>query len=230
MTLLLDLTTRPYRHSYSSLKMFKQCPAMYAYAHIMKLKQESTGAMDRGTRLHKLCEDYMKAPDAACPYDIRKIGLKIFQLREKGAKAEETWLLDKDWNPTDDPASAKIKAIVDVHVPLKDNVLVLHDYKSGRVYDEHNHQLEFYGLIGLRRFPDAKRVEASAIYIDSGGESPRRSILREMFPHYARPWQNLIEQLDSERQFVPTPNANCKRCAFRSDQGGPCGEWARAAQ
>jgi RecB family exonuclease len=89
-----DLTKRPYRHSYSSLKMFKQCPARYAYAHIAKLPQQSSGAMDRGTRLHGLCEDYMKAPNSTCPYDIRKIGVKIYQLRQKGAVAEETWLLD----------------------------------------------------------------------------------------------------------------------------------------
>src|SRR5678816_184130 len=50
---------RPTRHSYSSLKMFKECPAKYGYSYIMKLPSPSTGAMDRGTRLHKLCEDYL---------------------------------------------------------------------------------------------------------------------------------------------------------------------------
>ena len=219
----LDLSKRPYRHSYSSLKLFKTCPLAYAYAYIEKIPMESTGAMDRGTRLHKLCEDYLnsKDPTFQCPHDIRRIGLKVYQLKAKGAKAEETWLLDADWNPTDDQNRAKIKAVIDVHWMDKD-VLRLHDYKSGRPYVDHDAQLELYSLIGLRRFPDAKRVESSALYIDSGAEGSQRSVLREMFAHYSRGWVELIGRVDGEVEFAPTAGPHCERCSYRGSAGGPC--------
>lgn len=223
MSPLVDLRKRPTRHSYSSIKTFKECPAKYAYSYIAKIPMVTTGAMDRGTRLHKLCEDYLmdKGPEVACPYDIRRIGLRIYNLRTHGAKAEETWLLDRNWEPTDNPDEAKIKAIVDVHWLDKD-VLRLHDYKSGRPYADHDDQLELYSLIGLRRFPAVRRVESSALYIDSGAEGSQRSILREMFPHYAKRWVEVIGRLDDEVRFEPTAGNHCGRCAYRSSAGGPC--------
>ena len=223
--MLFDLTKRPTRHSYSSLKLFKQCPAAYGYSYIQKLPSESTGPMDRGTRLHKLAEDYMRASDTPCPYDIRKIGLTIYQLRQKGAVPEQTWLVDKDWEPTDDESQARLKAIIDVHIPPTGNVLYLHDYKSGREYAEHADQLELYSLIGLRRYPDVVRAEASAIYIDSGHEGPARSILRESFPHYVRRWTELMDRVDDESGFAPTAGGHCGRCPYSSNAGGPCEGW-----
>jgi hypothetical protein len=220
------LNKRPTRHSYSSLKLFKQCPAAYKYSYMQRIPSPSTGAMDRGTRLHKLAEDYMKSTDMPCPYDIKKIGLKIYQLREKGAVAEETWLLDKDWEPTDDESKARLKAIVDVHIPPRTtNVLVLHDYKSGREYPEHADQLELYALTGLRRYPSVVRAEASAIYIDAGTTGPSRSILREMFPKLSRRWTELMDRVDDENAFMPTAGGHCRRCSYRSDNGGPCDAW-----
>ena len=221
MSLLVDLNKRPTRHSYSSIKLFKMCPAAYAYSYIAKIPMESTGAMDRGTRLHKLCEDYLNAPDAQCPYDIRKIGIRIFNLRAHGAKAEETWLLDRNWQPTDNPDEANLKAIIDVHW-LDNGVLRLHDYKSGRPYADHDDQLELYSLIGLRRFPTVRRVESSALYIDSGAEGSQRSILHEMFPHYAKRWVEVIGRLDDEVRFEPTAGNHCGRCSYGMSKGGPC--------
>jgi hypothetical protein len=179
--------------------------------------------MDRGTRLHKLCEDYLtdKGPEVAAPYDIRKIALTVYQLKQKGAKAEQTWLLDRNWEPTQIEEEAKIKAIVDFHWLDKD-VLRLHDYKSGRPYPDHDDQLEFYALVGLRRYPAVRRVESSALYIDSGAEGSQRSILREMFSHYSKRWVQLVERLDDEVRFEPTPGNHCSRCHYGSSKGGPC--------
>jgi PD-(D/E)XK nuclease superfamily len=219
------LTNRPRRHSYSSLKRYKECPARYYYSYIMKIPEESSAAMDRGTRLHSLCENYMRAgPDIPVPYDIRKIGIKLYQLRTVKAVPEETWLLDADWNPTEDIERAKLKAIIDVH--WRDNdVLRLHDYKSGRPYPDHESQLEFYSAVGLRRFEDARRAESSAIYIDTGFEGSSRSIIREMLPPVIERWQTLMDKLDGDGRFLPSAGGHCKWCPYRSDKGGECEAW-----
>jgi len=207
------------RQSYSSLSAYKECPAKYSYRYIEKQPDEPSAAMSRGTRLHKLCEDYLSG--GQCPYDLKRVGLKIFQMRDRGAISEQTWLLDHDWNHTLDISEAALKAVIDVHY-LDGNVLFIHDYKSGREYPGHQDQLELYSLVGLQRYPLAKRVEASAIYIDSGHESPPRSIIRGMYPRLRERWVELIERVEGDRQFLPTPGGHCKRCSFSRGNGGAC--------
>ena len=225
---LIDLSKRPKRHSYSSIARYRECPARYAFGYIAKLPEESSAAMDRGTRLHKLAEDYVKGEASMpVPYPLKKIAITIFQLRERGAKAEETWLLDRDWQPTEDPDVARIKAIVDVHW-IDNDVLRIHDYKSGREYPKHADQLEFYGAVGLRRFPDARRAVSSAVYIDAGNEGNRSTLDREMLPRVIRRWQTDMDRLDGDGRFLPTAGGHCKWCSYRSDKGGPCNEWVKA--
>lgn len=227
MSPLFDLSKRPTRHSYSSIKLWMECPAAYGYSYIQKMPNPPSAAMMRGTRLHKLAEDYMNNPNLPVPYDIKRIGLKVYQLRDQGAVAERTWLLGKDWEPVDNQDNAKIKAIVDVHRFIG-RVLFLHDYKSGREYPSHADQLEFYATVGLCKFPDAQRAESSAIYIDTGREGQSRSIIREMLPYYRTKWGDIIARMDDDVAFLPTAGGHCGRCNYASKNGGPCDAWRDA--
>jgi len=220
----MDLTQRPTRHSYSSISKYRECPAAYAYRYILKLPDQPTAAMMRGTRLHKLAEDYMDNADQPVPYDIKRVGLKLYQLREQGAKAEATWYVDRDWNPVAEDKDAMLVAIIDVHY-VSNDTLKLHDYKSGREYTSHADQLELYSTVGLRIYPDAKRVESSAIYFDSGHEGAQRSIIRDMVPYYIDKWGGFIARIDRDEEFLPTAGSHCKRCVYASSNGGPCVAW-----
>ena len=221
MPILFDLSKRPTRHSYSAIKKYLECPTAYALSYIQKLADPPSAAMMRGTRLHKLAEDYMGNADMAVPYDIKKIGLKIYQLRQYGAKPEAVWMVTKDWLPTESPAHARLKAIIDVHWLDKD-VLRLHDYKSGREYPSHSDQLELYSAVGLCQFPHARRADGSAIYIDSGKEGAERGIIREMLPHILKRWTTYLDTIDSDVEFRPTAGGHCKRCSYGISKGGPC--------
>lgn len=222
----MNLTSRPTRHSYSSIKKYLECPRAYFHSYIERRPDAPTAPMMRGTRLHKLAEDYMNAgPEVPVPYDVKKIGLKLYQLREQRAAAEDVWLLDHHWIPVENQEVAKIKAVIDVHRMDKD-VLHLHDYKSGREYPSHADQLELYAAIGLCKYPNAKRAESSAIYIDSGREGAQRSIIREMLPYFRDKWGGYITRMDNDTAFAPTAGSYCGRCNHSSKNGGPCTAWA----
>ena len=221
MVLLMDLTNRPKRHSYSSISKYKECPAAYAFRYIQKMPDEPTAAMARGTRLHKLAEDYMGNTDEAVPYAIKKVGLKIYQLREQGAKPEVEWYVGRDWQRVDSKDEAMLMAVIDVHY-LSNDTLKIHDYKSGREYPSHADQLELYSTVGLRVYPNAKRAESSAIYFDSGHEGSQRSIIRDMLPYYMDKWGGLITELERDTEFRATAGGHCKRCSFAQSRGGPC--------
>lgn len=217
---------RPTRHSYSSISTHDPamggCPARYKFCYIDGIEWPSSAAMTRGSRLHRMAEEFIKGEVPRIPHEISKIGPTLLALQSQGAKAEEVWLLDKDWSSTDDPANARIKAIIDVHYRLPD-VVHVKDYKSGQMYEDHRDQLEFYGIIALCRYPDARRVETSAVYIDTGHEGMQGSIIRSMLPKMIRVWEEKIIAIETDEAFEPRPEARkCGRCPYSRDKGGPC--------
>jgi PD-(D/E)XK nuclease superfamily len=214
------------RLSYSSISKYKECPAAFKYAYIDKLPMVENAAMLRGSRLHKLAEDYMNADfSVPVPYDIRRIGMSLYKMRQEHYSAEAKWLIDADWKPVKDESEAKLKAIIDIH-KVDGDVLRIHDYKSGREYPSHRDQLELYAAIGLHIYPNAKRAESSAIYIDTGHEGFQRSIIREMLPHILQRWNGDITRIENDTDFNPTVGGHCERCSYNSKNGGPCTAWS----
>lgn len=180
--------------------------------------------MMRGTRLHKLCEDYMADPNkvSPVPYDVKRIGLKLHQFRNLGAIPEVVWLVDENWEPVQDQEKARVKAIVDVHY-VQEKVLHCYDYKSGRQYPSHYDQLDLYSILGLLQYPDTTRVESGAIYIDSGITGSTGSMLREMLPSAIKRWDGDIVRMERDTRFDPNPGPHCGRCSYARYNGGPCG-------
>src|SRR5262249_48114846 len=151
--------------------------------------------------------------------EIQKVGPTLQMLKTNGAKTEETWMVDKDWQTTEDKSNARIKAVIDVHYRLGD-VVYLKDYKSGQMYDDHRDQLEFYGILALCRYPDAKRVETSALYFDTGYEGMQGSIIPWMLPKMKKPWDNKIIRIEADTTFEPKPdNKKCGWCPYSKRKG-----------
>jgi len=212
---------RPSRWSYSALSTYKGCPAQYKYSYIDGLSSPPSAAMARGTRLHTLCEDYVTGKITHMPNDLRKISLRLEDLRQRQAQAEAVWLLDKEWSPVADQSKAWIKAIVDVHW-LAGDVLHLADYKSGNSYPEHDDQLQLYGILGLQQYPEAKRVEYSAIYIDSGTVGAVGGLIRPMAERLREKWHSDAIIMEADTEFQPKPGSACNWCPFKPSKGGPC--------
>jgi len=226
----VTLPTRPTRWSYSALSTWEECPARYAYDYIYKLPSGTSAAMERGTLLHKQAEDYMdEEQPVPIPYELRKIGKLLSQYKDNNARPEQTWLLTRDWRPTDDLSAAWVKAIVDVHY-IDGDTLFLRDYKSGRQYPGHSDQLELYGIMGLATYPHLQRADTGAVYIDGGFEGCTGSIIRPMLPKLIEKWNGKAIMMEKDEQFVANPGGACKWCPHAKGKGGPCADSANAGQ
>lgn len=210
------------RFSYTSISTYENCPAQFKYSYIDNFEAPSSAAAMRGTRLHKMAEDFMRDNIQRIPHEIQKLGPAITILKTQNAIPEEAWMVDKDWKTTEDKSNARIKAVIDVHYRLGD-VVYLKDYKSGQMYDDHRNQLELYGILALCRYPDAKRVDTSALYIDTGYEGMQGSIIRQMLPALKNTWEGKIIKIEQDDVFEPKPEKRkCDWCAFQKRKGGPC--------
>jgi hypothetical protein len=216
-----DEIKRPTRWSYSSISTYRECPAKWKFSYIDNIPWEASAAMDRGTRMHTMCEDYVLGKITYVPTEIKRVGPLLQQLQSLGAKAEDVWLLDKDWNATDDLSKAWVKAIIDVHY-VGGDILYVKDYKSGQMYDSHRNQLELYGIMGLMKYPEVKRVETSAVYLDTGHEGMDGSLIRAMLPKTIAKWETDAIKMMSDNDFDPCPGNACRWCDYKKAKGGPC--------
>lgn len=212
--------TKPSRWSYSSISTYESCPAKWHYSYILNLPGKPSAAMARGTRLHSDCERFLLGELPHLPWELNKVSLRLNDLKTIGAKPEAVWLLDQDWKVTIE--QPWIKAIVDVHW-LERDVLHVRDFKSGREYPEHREQLELYALIGLCAFPEVKRAEYAAIYLDTAHTSNEGAILRgTMAENKIKVWDEKAKRMFSDEQFLPNPGGACKWCDYAKSKGGPC--------
>jgi hypothetical protein len=218
------MNAMPTRWSYSSVTTYESCPAKWKYSYLDNLPYAPSAAMARGSRLHSDCEGYVKGELMVLPFELKKVALRIEDYKQKGAKAEEVWLLDRNWKPVGSPAMAWSKSIVDVHwFDSAGTVLHVCDYKSGREYPEHRDQLKLYATMGLCTFPAVKRAEYHALYLDGGHTSNEGALLRgDMLDNSIKEWTSRAIRIFEDKQFLPNPGGACKWCDYSAKKGGPC--------
>ncbi len=211
------------RWSYSSLSTYEKCPAKWKYRYIDGLRDPPTPAMERGTRLHSLCESVLK-DGAQIPSELSLISEVLERLKVNNAQSEKMWRLDRGWQPAQE---AWVKGIIDVHF-MRDGVLHIYDFKSGKPYASHKAQLEIYSIMGFATVPEAERVECGAIYIDSGKIGCKRAMTRQEAFDARDGWGIRADKLLFDEEWMPTPGGACWRCNYKSLNGGPCSAWKKA--
>jgi hypothetical protein len=90
------------------------------------------------------------------------------------------------------------------------------------MYDSHRNQLELYGIMGLMKYPEVKRVETSAVYLDTGHEGMEGSLIRAMLPKTIAKWETDAVKMMSDNNFEPCPGNACRWCDYKKSRNGPC--------
>lgn len=212
---------KPSRWSYSSLSTYQECPQKWKLSYIDNLPWPTSPAAARGTRLHSFAEGYVLGAMGVVPPDLWRVAGHLNNFKSKNAKTEAVWMLDLNWEPTEDQDKAWIKAIVDVHY-VEDDVLHLTDYKSGKPYPTHRNQLELYSIVGMLTYPHVKRVESNALYLDMGLFGAENSVIRAMLPKLKERWHADAVRMYEDEKYEPNPGNACKWCPYSVKKGGPC--------
>jgi hypothetical protein len=209
--------------SYSGLSLFRKCPRAWADAYIDGNRGESGAAAMRGTKLHEQLETYF---EGGVEYPIKNSVLRdwheyMTMLMAHQPIPERQIATCAKWQPADfnDP-SAHTRGAVDLEYMI-DDVLYLYDWKSGKVYDTHVEQGQFYAAMSAHRCPSKTVVRF--VYLD--------------IPGYVVEWQytpdackRIQEKLDAEIQVLRVTDSypanpsqdNCKWCSLGWRRGGTC--------
>jgi CRISPR/Cas system-associated exonuclease Cas4 (RecB family) len=217
--------------SFSRWQCYCECPKKAYFKFILKLPEPSSPALERGTALHKLCEDYLRGIKKTVPKELKLIEKELKDFKKRKALAEAEFTFTEGWAKTgwfDRDAWVRVKAdvtippIIDAEHPTAE----VHDFKSGKLregYTEYSLQLELYGLAALLDFPTAEYARTSLVFIDHGVSVPSEDVFaRKDVKVMQKAWVTRTKKMLADTKFKPTPGNACRWCHFRKSNKGPC--------
>lgn len=218
--------------SFSRWNTYNECPFKAKLKFINKLKEPSTPALERGTALHTLCEDYLNK-GGRVPKELQLIEKTLKELRKAKAIAEGNFIFTQKWEPTvwNDWNGAWLRAKADAVIPpivdSKEPTVQIDDFKSGKLKEEAHSdymlQLDLYSLVGLLTYPTAEYANSRLIFIDHGKNVENENVwTRGDIPMLQKQWLVRIQPMMKDKSFKPKPGNYCRYCHFRAGNGGPC--------
>jgi len=233
--------------SFSRYGDYKLCPLKAKLKHIDRIKEPGSVAMDRGARIHKVAELYIKgASYARVPLELKMFAEELRWMRrqykklQSGIVVEETWAFRVDWTETrwDDWAGCWLRVKLDVAHHEDAETIIVTDWKTGRFRPEYNlvdyeEQMELYALGALLLYDHAMVVKPRLVYLDEGIIYPDRTatpdalvFTRDDMPKLKKAWEKRTKAMLSDTRFAPRPNDKCRWCHYRNankeNGGGQC--------
>lgn len=204
--------------SLSALGLFEKCQLKYRFKYVDKLPEPRGTAASRGVDSHKIFEDVMLGK-RELPPEFNYYHQMLTELKTRENYPEHKIALARDWTPRDweDP-EVWYRGILDLKVG--DTV---YDWKTGKIYPDHDDQKSIYSLGLFSEDPTLQRVRAVHVYIDLG-QQREKTFTRDEVPDMRRHWEARVTFLERTKpeDMIPSPGFHCRWCAFSASKGGPC--------
>jgi CRISPR/Cas system-associated exonuclease Cas4 (RecB family) len=209
--------------SHSRMKTHEQCPRKARYKFIDKLKEPSSEAMDRGSRVHKELEDWLAGELGTLRSEVQvpttgvyaAIRSKVAELIADGydVSPERQAAFTVDWEPCPWFGPQVFMRVVYDWEAVKDQHAVLCDYKTGKMYDDHEQQAKLYAL-GAFKEHKVNAVEVVFYYIDQCMMKVFKYTRDDEFGLQAGVMER-ANRVRMDRLFPTNPSWKCKYCHFR---------------
>lgn len=228
--------------SFSRYSTYSQCPLKLKLSAVDRIQEPPSAPMERGARIGKLAEDYVKGNiGAKLPAELKAFAAefravrKLFAKEPKRVVCEDTWALDKAWarSQWDAWATCWVRIKLDLAVITGDEMLVT-DWKTGKYRPQQQvaylEQLELYALGALILHPNLKKVRVRLGFLDAAIFHPpagEETVYTQAdVPKLKKLWLKRVTPLLSDTIFSPRPNQYCSFCFYRKDNkangGGQC--------
>lgn len=224
--------------SFSRLSDWRKCPRRAKYKHLDKLPEPKNDAMQRGTDIHKLAEDYVLGKKARLPAELKLLDAEFKSLKDQHKKkklpviVEDMWAFDAGWRECawDDWNNCRVRIKTDVTHYRDETTVVITDWKTGKYREdsaaEYDEQLSLYLVGALIKFPQAKLITSRLGYIDIGmmypDEDEATHATQKDLPKLIKQWDRAVKPMLADKSFKPKPSNECRWCPFSRAKGGPC--------
>jgi len=207
-------------HSYSSIKMYDNCPKRYFHQRIAKHVTDPGGdATIYGERLHKMLEerlrDDVELPVEAAPY-APLVDAVLRSVGDGTLMVEQELTLSRKLKPTGWwDADAWMRSKLDVLV-LKGKKAVVLDWKTGKRRPDFD-QLQLFALQVFAHHKDVKEVSSGFIWLKDSTidrETYNRDNIGELWAQLLNKVSR-IERSLQEDDWPAKPSGLCRFCPAR---------------
>lgn len=205
------------RWSYSSIKLFEQCPRKYFHLRVVKdVNEPPTDAMLYGTQFHEAAEHYIRN-DVALPPEFKfvKGALDALKFLPGDKLCEYEMGLTEDLHPCAfDAENVWYRGIADLlilnHEKAQAKVV---DYKTGKSakYADPD-QLQLMALCVFKHFPTIRKVKAGLLFVMCNA-FPKANFETEQQTTLWSDWVKRINRLNIAYEnsvWNPKPSGLCK--------------------
>lgn len=210
--------------SYSRISLYEQCPAKFYYKNIARLPEPERETLERGIKIHKAGEDFIKGDVAKVPKAYKAFEKEMVALRKQGAEAEKDWAFTRAWKPTgwfDKDCWMRVKTDVAV---VDKSLLRIVDHKTGKRYDDkHADSAQLYATGGVAIYDTIEKVRVEFYYLDLKKDNKATyEFGRAELIECRADWNRRAQRIEKDDKFLPRLNRYCDWCAYRASEGGPC--------
>ena len=207
--------------SYSRWKCYEECPLKARFKFVDKLQEPGSPAMDRGTAIHQLAQDYTEGKVRLLPKELHPFKEDFRALKKAHALCELEWAFTSSWEPTTwFGIDAWLRVKTDVLVVEPATITVI-DHKTGKKYDDHQGQLSLYALAGMILYPEVSAVNTQLWYLDQR-DTLCQTYTIDALPKLKKEWIQKTKPMLKDKKFAPRPGSHCRWCYFRKEADGPC--------
>lgn len=209
--------------SYSGLSLYRKCPRAWHDVYVLGNRKESGAAASRGTRIHKALDAWFKD---LTPYPhgdpFKTWGTYMFNRKnETGTISEFEFGVSHDWKQTDfEDMTANMRGAMDLFRNF--DYLHIRDWKTGKRYETHDDQADYYAAMSTSVRDDCK-VVVGMVYLDNFPVEIPRSYTAPQVIDIRGALADEIAALRLVEDYPPTPSAeNCNWCDLSWRRGGKC--------
>ena len=154
-------------HSYSSIKLYDQCPYRYFRQRISKdVVDEGGEASKHGERIHSFLENRLKGTDLPKEIEHYESLCKSVERIAEGGElhVEKELVLTENLTPTGWwDADAWLRSKLDVLVIINDTAVVM-DWKTGKRNPD-SFQMDIFAAQVFKHYPEVHRIKTSLVWL-----------------------------------------------------------------
>jgi hypothetical protein len=208
-------------HSYSSIKLFENCPLRYYRQRIVKdVVDEGGEASIYGERIHALLEQRLKG--AEIHNEVAKyepLCASVEKLARQGElHIEKELVLNENLLPTGWwDADAWLRSKLDVLVIVGNDAVVM-DWKTGK-RNADQFQMQLFAAQVFKHFPEVQRVKTSLVWLktmEMDTEIYLREDVNTIWTEVLRRIQRIHDAYD-HGNWPARPSGLCRYCPARHD-------------
>lgn len=232
------LSSKTISWSLSAIGCYEKCQLKAKFKYVDRIKEARSETASRGVGFHKDIENFLTGVAETLPDSISFYSDWLKEVKKYEIYPEKKISLCRDWNSTTwDGPGVYLKAVLDLLVVRREETgedkvaggaakeLIIYDWKTGKIYPDHDDQKSLYSVAAFGEFPSVYSVRAIHVYLDLR-QIREKTFHRDQMHELRTAWdgraRQFLEALKTPEGMIPNPGFHCRWCGYSAARGGPC--------